>query len=411
MAGLACDVAALLEERDIFRPDREGGERLATACDLVPRLEALSSLREGARLPTAATSVLDRGACRAVERSVRQLHRLIGGKPAWKMEDAAAVGLLAAWAYPDRIAREREAGSGRYLLANGRGARLSRRSTVYREPLLVAVRVAGTGEGEDLIHLATPVTMELLMAEFADLIVRERRVEWDERQGRVVAAEEERLGALLLSTKPVVPAAAEVSSAILARLASDPHLSSLSWNDDTLAFLSRVRFLARTFPEEGWPDLSPARLASSLPEWLGASLSGVRSVSDLKRIDLFPLLRGKLTWEQQRRLDEGAPTHMTVPSGFRVRLEYPPDGPPILAVKLQELFGLGETPTVARGRVPVLLHLLSPARRPIQVTQDLRGFWNGGYQEVKKELKGRYPKHPWPDDPWNAVPTRHTKLR
>ena len=174
---------------------------------------------------------------------------------------------------------------------------------------------------------------------------------------------------------------------------------------------ARVNFLGRLFPDDGWPDLSDATLAATLEDWLGPFLAGLKNLADIAGLDLVPPLKGLLTWQQARRLDEGAPTHLVVPSGSRIPLHYADDAPPVMAVKLQELFGLADTPTVAWGKVPVVLHLLSPARRPVQVTQDLRGFWNNGYPEVKKELKGRYPKHPWPDDPWLAVPTRHVKKR
>ncbi len=161
----------------------------------------------------------------------------------------------------------------------------------------------------------------------------------------------------------------------------------------------------------GGPISPTTALLAALPDWLGPFLGSARSLADLGAIDPLHGLKTLLTREQARRLDEGAPTHITVPSGSRITVQYSAEGPPVLAVKLQELFGLAETPTVAWGRAPILLHLLSPAGRPIQVTSDLRNFWNTGYPEVKKELKGRYPRHPWPDDPWSAAPTRHAKRR
>ena len=185
----------------------------------------------------------------------------------------------------------------------------------------------------------------------------------------------------------------------------------LNWTHEAVQFQARVCFIANCFPEEPWPNFSNEYLRGNLDEWLGPYLSGIRTAAQLSGLDILPLLKNMLTWEQLRRLDEDAPTHIMVPSGSRIQLDYSLDGPPLLAVKLQEMFGLAETPTVARGRVAVVLHLLSPARRPIQVTRDLKSFWNAVYPEVKKEMKGRYPKHPWPDDPWNAAPTRHTKRR
>jgi ATP-dependent helicase HrpB len=184
---------------------------------------------------------------------------------------------------------------------------------------------------------------------------------------------------------------------------------TLTFSSAARQFQGRVALLRRLFPEEPWPDLSDSRLTAAPEEWLSQWLGGVRTLQDLSGLDVLPALRARLSREQLRLLDEQAPVSVVVPSGHRIPLDYTVGGVPVLAVKLQEMFGLADTPTIARGRIKVLLHLLSPARRPVQITQDLKGFWNRGYQEVKKELKGRYPKHPWPDDPWNAVPTRRTK--
>jgi ATP-dependent helicase HrpB len=165
----------------------------------------------------------------------------------------------------------------------------------------------------------------------------------------------------------------------------------------------------RAFPEEQWPDLSDDHLRATLDQWVLPWMGGIRNAHALRDLNLYPALRDRLTREQQRLLEERAPLSITVPSGSRVNLDYSSGDQPVLAVKVQEMFGLADTPVIAGGRIRVLIHLLSPARRPVQITQDLKGFWNNGYQQVKKDLKGRYPKHPWPDDPWNAVPTRRTK--
>ena len=192
---------------------------------------------------------------------------------------------------------------------------------------------------------------------------------------------------------------------------SGPGIQGLNWSDDAQQYRNRVRFLARVLTEEELPDLSDQALAAHLEQWLVPYLQGVRTLTQLARVNLLEPLKAMLSWRQQKLVDDEAPTHLRVPSGSRVALQYPADGDPFLAVKLQEMFGLAETPRVAHGRVPVLIHLLSPARRPIQVTADLRSFWNGAYKDVCKELRGRYPRHPWPDDPWNAPATRHVKKR
>ncbi|HYQ92324.1 MAG TPA: ATP-dependent helicase C-terminal domain-containing protein, partial [Candidatus Competibacteraceae bacterium] len=187
-------------------------------------------------------------------------------------------------------------------------------------------------------------------------------------------------------------------------------LDCLPWDRDSRDWQARVLSLRHWFPEEGWPDVTDTTLAATLEDWLEPYLGGITRREQLQRLDLKQILRNRLDWSLAARLDEAAPTHLQVPSGSRLRLRYTPGEAPVLAVKLQELFGLAETPRIANGRVPVTLHLLSPAQRPIQVTQDLRNFWENTYAEVKKELKGRYPKHPWPDDPWSEPPTRRTKV-
>jgi ATP-dependent helicase HrpB len=189
-------------------------------------------------------------------------------------------------------------------------------------------------------------------------------------------------------------------------------LESLPWTPECRNWQARVLSLSAWCPEENWPDVSDARLLESLEDWLAPYLNGMSRRDHLARINLLEALQATLVYKQRIRLDEGAPTHLNVPSGSHLRLEYDAAaGSPVLAVKLQEMFGLADTPRIAWGRVPVTLHLLSPARRPIQITQDLRGFWDRTYAEVRKEMQGRYPKHPWPDDPWNATPTARAKRR
>jgi ATP-dependent helicase HrpB len=408
--SLACDLAALLGERDIFIAAPPPVKKIASDSDLLDRVEALARWR-GKEAERERQPEIDGAACRTVDRTAAHLRRLMGIKALPGPSSSGTIGLLLSKAYPDRIARQREPGSDRYLLTNGRGGSLSPRSALHDAPFLVAVNMEGGERGDGLIHLASALSLDMLRSEHAADIKRLRVVEWDRLQGRVVACEEERLGSIILASRPFAPSPDELRDALIRGIAGDAGLDALKWSPEAEQFRTRTGFLARLFPGEGWPDLSDEALLSTLEEWLGPSLAGLKSLSDLAGLDILPSLRRLLTWQQAARLDEGAPTHIRVPSGSRVPLQYPTDGPPVLAVKLQELFGLADTPTVAWGRVPVVLHLLSPARRPVQVTQDLKGFWNSVYPEVKKELKGRYPRHPWPDDPWQAVPTRHVKRR
>jgi ATP-dependent helicase HrpB len=405
--SLACDLAALLSERDLLALRERATHR--TRCDLLERWELLAAWR---RHPSRSGGGIDGAACRAVERTASFWRKQFGlsekdlpGPP-----DEDILGRLLAAAYPDRIGRKREESTDRYLLSGGQGGQLSPRSGVRDAEFLVAVNVAGGRQGDGRIHAACEVSRELLEDEFGPRLAWHRRVEWDRELERIVGCEELLLGAVALAVRPVAATGAETVAALLQGI-RQLGLGVFNRPDTVVQLTGRINFLARTLPEQAWPDCSDEALLADLENWLGPFLAGARNRGDLGRIDLQPALLARLDWRQQRLLEELAPTRLEVPSGHRIPLDYPVVGPPVLAVKLQELFGLGETPRVAGGRVPVLIHLLSPARRPVAVTDDLRGFWERGYPEVKKELAGRYPKHPWPDDPWRAMPTRAVKKR
>jgi ATP-dependent helicase HrpB len=409
-SALGCDLAALLSERDIFRPAGQSVPRHAGDSDPADRLEALAAWRKGGAGRAAA--IVDATAVAAVDRTARQLMRLMPAS-VQKHGDMVAddhVNRLLLAAYPDRLARLRDTGEGRYLLANGRGARLAPVCSVRSAQLLIAVSVAGGDQAEGVIHLAAAVDEEFVRQECGDMIAVKSTTVWNEREGRAVAAREERIGAVRLSSSPCAPPADELRGVILSAVRAS-NLALLAMNDAARQLQGRVALLRRALPEEEWPDMSDAGLLDTLEEWLAPILTGVRTAQQLASLDVAGILRSRLDYRRQRALDELAPTHIEVPSGSRIRLDYAAGDIPVLAVKLQELFGLADTPSIARGRVGVLLHLLSPAGRPIQVTRDLKGFWNGAYFDVMKELKGRYPRHPWPDDPWSAVPTRRAKPR
>jgi ATP-dependent helicase HrpB len=403
--ALGCDLAALLSERDIIRRGPAGDRGVVHGLDVGDRVEMLREWRMTGRTSESA----DIAALKGVERVSLQLRRLTGcsGTPSSDAGDLTTICRLLLAAWPDRVAGLRETEGGRYLLANGRGARLASLASVRNSPLLIAVSVDGGEQGEGIIHLSTEVTEEALRAELQQRIEQRGRITWDERLGRVVAVREECLGSLSLSSRPFVPSTAETVPVVLEAVRQS-RLALLSPDDAVRQLQGRVALLRTAFPNDGWPDMSDEALLERLDEWLAPCIGTARTAQDLAGVHVATALAGLLDYRKKQALDELAPTHLAVPSGSRIRLDYAGETP-VLAVKLQELFGLAETPTVAAGRVGVLLHLLSPAGRPIQVTRDLKGFWNGAYHEVKKELKGRYPKHPWPDDPWSAQPTRRAK--
>ena len=404
--ALACDLAALLSERDISK----GRDRSA---DIEDRLHALAAFRsEG---PAAAKSLeADTDGCRRVIQTSRQLlehlpkpARHKGGKAA---KSTATAGELLALAFPDRIGQQRGEGRGQYKLTSGRGAVLPAHDRLAaHEYLAVAELDAGKIEGR--IFLAAPIAKEALLILFAHRLQREDKVSWEEQNGTVKSQRILRLGELVLEAASLAKSSSEaVLAALLSGLRS-LGLAALPWSDKARDLQARMESLRFWQPEAGWPEVSESFLLENLDQWLAPYLTGMRSAEQLKKLDLFAILAARLDWQQQSRLEREAPTHLTVPSGSKVRLRYTPGEPPVLAVRLQEMFGLADTPRICNNTVPVLLHLLSPAQRPMQITQDLRGFWEGAYHEVKKELRGRYPKHHWPDDPWQAQPTSRIKPR
>lgn len=401
--ALGCRIAALLSERDLFRTGVGSSLPPVNSSDIADRLEVLKNWRSSERNDRG----LDLSALKNVERVERQLRRIMSVSADEENiagDDTVSRLLLAA--YPDRIARRRSSGSG-YLLTGGRGARVSERSAVGAAEYLVApVLDAGT-QAEAIIHLAAELPEYVIREERSGHIRRESRVQWDDREGRVIAQRLELLGSIQLSALTVVPPEAEAVHAVVGAVRSSG-LMLLSMNDAVRLLQGRLMLVRSAFPERGWPDISDIALTDTLEEWLAPHLTGVTSVKKIAQLDVAGIIRQSLDYRQQRELDELAPTHISVPSGSRIKIGYAGEFP-VLAVKLQELFGLAVGPAVCYGRIPVLLHLLSPAGRPIQVTRDLKGFWDGSYQQVKKELKGRYPRHPWPDDPWSAAPTRRLK--
>jgi ATP-dependent helicase HrpB len=401
--ALACDLAALLSERDILKAGPGSGRD----SDIDLRLTLLKRWRERSRDEVFDRS-LDVAGIKRLARVSRQFYGLLQARPLPRSGGLCSAAGLLAMAYPDRIARQTR--HGRYQLASGRGAALAEEDGLAVARYLVAAEL-DAGQSEARIRLALAID-EAELRELPDLpLQRVESVVWDAAQQAVLALREERLGALSLSSKPLRQADPQKMLAAMLGGIRQMGLESLPWDRPTRQWRNRVLCLREWQPDDAWPDLSDAWLSTHLEEWLGPWLSGVTRRGQLQKLDLLGILQSRLSWDQLKRLDALAPTHLAVPSGSRKRLEYTPGAPPVLAVRLQELFGLARTPAVCGGRVPVMLHLLSPAQRPIQVTQDLAGFWQRTYGEVKKELKGRYPKHYWPDDPWQAEPTARAKPR
>ncbi|HEU0014036.1 MAG TPA: ATP-dependent helicase HrpB [Longimicrobium sp.] len=387
-AALACDLAALLGERDVLR---RGGTH--PPADVALRLELLrgAGTRAGA----------DAGALHRVRAEARELRRRLHVEG--NAGDAADAGLLLALAYPDRIGQRRPGRAGRYLLRNGRGAALNEGDGLARAEWIVAAELDGQGR-ESRVYLAAAVAEEEVVAHFADQVQAEDEVAWDAETGAVRARRRERLGAIVLREIALREPDPEAAVRAVLEGVARAGLDALPWTDAARRLRQRLAFLHHADPS--WPDVSDAALLGTLPEWLGPYVSPREGVRGL---DLAEALHGLLGWERRRAIDELAPTHLEVPSGSRIAIDYSDPASPVLAARLQEMFGMMETPRIAGGRVPLTIHLLSPAHRPVQVTRDLGSFWRGGYFEVKKDLKGRYPKHYWPDDPLAATPTRRVR--
>jgi ATP-dependent helicase HrpB len=396
---LAAQLAALLSERDLLR-----GTSAAHDADVRTRLEILNGTepRHGA-----ARASLER-----VRRAARELERSLARAAPMEEERATTVadaGLLLAFAYPDRIGRRRPGGEGRYALANGRGAVFAEPQSLARQEFIVAVDLDDR-ERDARILLAAPLERQQLLEHFADRIQRRERIEWSSRDQAVLARRTLELDGLVLEDKPLAALSAEAARAAMLSGVRELGIGALPWDRETRGLQARIEFvrsgLAGTAEAVAWPAVSDEVLLESLDQWLGPWLGGVTRREHLSAVALGEALRGKLSFAQQRQLAEWAPTHLELPGGGRVRVDYLDDSAPLVSVRLQEVFGLAATPLLGRNRVPVTFRLLSPAQRPVQVTRDLQSFWRGSYAEVRKDLRGRYPKHYWPENPLEAQPSR-----
>lgn len=396
LAPLAADLAALLVERDIQR----GGADISTRLGLV---DGSAGRHAGAQR------------VRQLARQFRGLLRGPSGPAPVDASDHRWQGALLAFAYPDRIARQRRDGGGEYRLANGRAAVFGEPDALMKEAWLVIAELGSRqGQREERIYRAAALDPALFEKELAEMVSLRDELEWDEREGVLRAERQQRVGELILSREPLPGLDDEARGRALLALVRRKGLELLPWTPELRQWQARISLLrALDLANDGasdWPDVSDEALLKRLEDWLLPYLGKVTRLSHFAGLDLQSMLATLLPWPLPQRLDEQAPVAIAVPSGSRVRLDYS-ESPPVLAVRLQELFGLAETPRIAGGRQVVKLHLLSPARRPVQVTQDLASFWANTYIDVKKDLKGRYPKHYWPDDPLVAEPTARVKPR
>jgi ATP-dependent helicase HrpB len=399
LVALAAELAALLSERDLM--GRSAGPH-ARDPDIRTRLEVLHGER--------AAHGVDRGLLQQVQRAALSLQQATspgGGGRSRSGHDWS--GALLSHAFPDRIGQRRADGEGRYLLSQGRGAHFAVATSLAREEFIVAIQLDDR-ERDARIDLAAPLARPALEASFAAHIVEAEEFGWDPREGAVLARRTRRLDALLLDSKPVPtaddPRSVDAMLEGIGQLGPD----ALPWNDDSRQLRARLEFVRKLGRSDltDWPASDDEALLASRASWLGPHLQGLTRREHLSQLPLSRALRERLSAAQSRALEQLAPRTLTVPSGSQIGIDYLDDNAPSVAVKLQEVFGLQQTPRVADGAVAVTFKLLSPAQRPVQITRDLAGFWRSSYAEVRKEMRGRYPKHIWPENPLEAVPTRRT---
>jgi ATP-dependent helicase HrpB len=399
--ALACDAVALLEARNPLRGENGRGD------DFRARLSALRAWRDDKH--KARNSGADSAALAAIDQAASGWRRRFDVRAPRADADALALGNLLVHAFPDRVALQDGGDPRRYRLSNGRGAHLHQSTQLYGERWLVVANLR-FDERDSLILAAAPFDPDILDRDFAALFAQARVSRWNRDRQAVETFEERRFAGIVLERRSV-PAKPEDALPALLAAVRETGLGSLPWSEHAQALRARVACLREWCPELDLPDLADAALLDSLQDWLAPHLAGKTRLDALTPAMLGEALASRLDYAQRKAVDELAPESLILPTGNHRKLHYEAGKPPVLAVKLQELFGLADTPRIARGKIAVTLHLLSPAQRPIQVTQDLRGFWERTYPEVKKELKGRYPRHPWPDDPWNATPTARAKPR
>lgn len=425
LTHLACQLAALLTERDILHSSHDEGRRAKTKEAAIHyRLDILNNKNNHGNHQT--------GAIKRIEQQIQQFKRLLKGhqknhqsdvkSPIQNPDSLRWVGFLIACAYPDRVAKQRSpthkttpAQEQTYLLSNGRAATLRQPDSLESCQYLAVSTLGGQqNDNADQIYLAAELDSSLFNNELAHLIRPYHHVEWNHQTERFSATQEQRLGTVIIESKKLNTINDEDKRKVIFELIRKRGLELLPWNNTIRQWQARVHLLHTTELKATqhtlWPDVSDAALIATMENWLGPYVQSIRHINDFKKLDLHVMLMNLLPWPLPNKLNELAPTHITVPSGSHIPIDYT-QVPPVLAIRLQEMFGCTQTPHIANGHMPLTLHLLSPARRPLQITRDLASFWQNTYPEVKKDMKGRYPKHHWPDNPMEAIPTARIKPR
>ena len=395
-AMTALMVAALLEERDILSLPRE-----QMSVDLRLRIEALNHVRNG-----------EMKDAKKIGCQIARAKRILKQVNIWAKHHGLAdqyidlknVGLCLGFAYPDQIASSRKGQSGAFIMSSGRGAKVQDDDPIAGEKF-VAIGSVDKGGANARVFLAAPIELDQLEDNFSDLINDCEVVEWDQRTKTVKAERIRQLLKMPVSVQKITNADPEITKNALIEGIKINGLDVLPWTQNARLFQKRVLLVG-----DDLPDLSDESLIASLEDWITPYVENITNLDALQKLDIHSILKNMLSWDQQQMVDAQAPTHVKVPSGSNILIDYE-QNPPVLKVKLQEMFGAERTPSILGGKVPLAVHLLSPAGRPLQITEDLAGFWNSSYHEVKKEMRGRYPKHPWPDDPLNAQPTRKIKSK
>jgi len=393
---LACHLAALLNERDFMRlpPDQ-------SSIDIRLRIEAIQQ-------PSSFQNLVDRNTLQQINKNIQQLQRKLNNRQSDM--DCNLCGVLIAQAFPDRIAQRRANSSNRYLLSNGKGAFMSETDALVKEKYLAIATLDGKSN-ESKIFLAAPIDEQQIFEHFSAHVTQSEKINWHSVEKAVVSKKQTCLGKIVLKESDINASVAQenIVKAFIRGLQQE-NISILPWTKALRQWQARVIFLYKQDKNNNFPDLNDNRLIETLENWLATFLMGKKKLSDINSQTLANALKAQLSWEQQQQLDELAPTHWQVPTGSRIAIDYLQEIP-VLSVRLQKMFGATDTPKILNNRFPLMLHLLSPAQRPVQITQDINSFWVNSYQMVKKDLKGRYPKHYWPDDPLQAKPTKRAKPR